>query len=61
MSAVMTWAGGMAWGWDFVARCLIISAVWAVMGPLIARSRQHAEQRDAQHMRAIREARRGRR
>lgn len=61
MSAVMTWAGDMAWGWDFAARCLIISAVWAVMGPLIARSRQHAEQRDAQHMHTIREARRGQR
>lgn len=61
MSTVMTWVGDMTWGWDFAARCLLISAAYAVMGPLVARSRRNAEEQDRHHMRAVQEARRDRR
>lgn len=60
-SVAMTWVGDTSWGWDFVARCLLVSGVYVLMGPLLARSGRRAEERDAQHMRDIQEARRGRR
>lgn len=58
---VMTAVGDRPWGWDSVALCLTSSVLYALMGPLAARARRRAEERDAQHMREIREARRGRR
>ncbi len=59
-STVMTLVGSKPWGWDFVVLSLITSVVYTVMGPLIARSRRRTEERDAQHMRDIRAARRSR-
>lgn len=45
-SAVTTLVGGRSWGWDFVVLSLITSVLYTVMGPLIARSRRRAEERD---------------
>ncbi len=61
MSVVVTLVGDQSWGWDFAARSLTLSVLYALFGPVIARSRRHAEERDAQYMRDIQEARRGRR
>jgi hypothetical protein len=43
-----------------VARWLLFSVVYALMGPVVALSRRRAEELDAQHMRDVQEARRGR-
>jgi hypothetical protein len=50
-----------SWGWDLAVRCLMFSVMYALLWPLLARSRRRALERDAQHMRDIEEARRGRR
>ncbi|MFV0135815.1 hypothetical protein ACLGIH_21795 [Streptomyces sp. HMX87] len=49
-----------AWGWDLAARCLVYSAMYAVLQPLLARSRRRAAERDEQQIREFREARRTR-
>ncbi|NJQ00308.1 hypothetical protein [Streptomyces zingiberis] len=58
---IWTVMSGGSWGWEFVAQCAVCAVVYSLMGPLLARSRRRAEERDAEHMRAIREARQGRR
>lgn len=60
VSGVMTLMSDKSWG-DFVAQWLLISMAHALKGPVVARSRERAEERNAQHMRDIQEARRGRR
>lgn len=60
-SVAMTLVGDKSWGWDLVIRWLIVSTVYALLGPLVTRSRRRAEERDAQHMRDIQEARRDQR
>ncbi len=61
MSVAMSLGDDKFWGWDLVIRWLVVSTVYALLGPLMARSWHRAEERDAQHMRDIKEARRGRR
>jgi hypothetical protein len=58
---LMTLLVDRSWGWDFAARCLLVSAAYASVGPMVTRSRRRAEERDAQHMRDIQKARRERR
>ncbi|MFC8198062.1 hypothetical protein ACFUTV_22045 [Streptomyces sp. NPDC057298] len=60
VSGVMTLVGDKSWGWDFVARWILFSTVYALLGPVVERSWRRSEERDAQRMRDIQEARRGR-
>jgi hypothetical protein len=58
---VVTSLGDRSWGWGFAALGLASSVLCALMGPLTARARRRAEEREARHIRDMRAARRGRR